>query len=169
MRSLDAVSRFLYSARSVILVISAQAAVIAGLLAANAGRFSWPEFIGVLAGFVVAHMISNLSNDYFGFRRGHDTPNSPRMRYTVHPLAGGVLETRTLVTGLAILGAVVEKIAPLEQFSTRASESSAGVRAISPLSAGRNNDYPARPGDGVGRSSREFGRGGTRCNTTQKY
>ncbi len=60
----------------------------------------------MLAGFVAAHMISNLSNDYFGFRRGHDTPDSPRMRYTVHPLASGVLETRTLVTGLAILGAL---------------------------------------------------------------
>jgi 1,4-dihydroxy-2-naphthoate polyprenyltransferase len=48
-------------------------------------------------------MISNLSNDYFGFRRGHDTPDSPRMRYTVHPLASGVLEKRTLLRGLAIL------------------------------------------------------------------
>jgi 1,4-dihydroxy-2-naphthoate octaprenyltransferase len=102
---LDVVSRFLYAARSVILVISAQAAIIAGLLAANAGRFAWPEFLGVLIGFVVAHMISNLSNDYFGFKRGHDTPDSPRMRYTIHPLASGVLDTRTLVTGLAILGA----------------------------------------------------------------
>jgi len=36
-------------------------------------------------------MISNLSNDYFGYKRGHDTPDSPRMRYTVHPLASGVL------------------------------------------------------------------------------
>jgi len=110
-RGLDAVSRFLYSARSVILVISAQAAVIAGLLAANTRRFSWPEFIGLLIGFVVAHMISNLSNDYFGFKRGHDTPDSPRMRYTVHPLASGVLETRTLVTGLVILGVIGVAIA----------------------------------------------------------
>lgn len=103
---LDAVSRFLYSARSVILVISAQAALIAGLLAMGAGRFSTPDFLLVLIGFVVAHMISNLSNDYFGFKRGHDTPDSPRMRYTVHPLASGVLNTRTLVTGLAILAAI---------------------------------------------------------------
>lgn len=102
-RNLDAVSRFLYAARSVILVISAQAAIIAGLLAAAAGRFAWGSFLSVLIGFVVAHMISNLSNDYFGFRRGHDTPDSPRMRYTVHPLASGVLEKRTLLTGLAIL------------------------------------------------------------------
>jgi len=38
-RRLDAVSRFLYSARSVILVVSAQAAIIGGLLAAGA---LWP-------------------------------------------------------------------------------------------------------------------------------
>ncbi len=110
-RDLDPAARFLYAARSVILVISAQAAIIAGLLAANAGRFAWREFLGVLVGFVVAHMISNLSNDYFGFRRGHDTPDSPRMRYTIHPLASGVLDSGTLVTGLAILGAVGVAIA----------------------------------------------------------
>jgi 1,4-dihydroxy-2-naphthoate polyprenyltransferase len=105
-RRLDPVSKFLYSARSVILVISAQAAIIAGLLAATDGRFDALHFALVLVGFVVAHMISNLSNDYFGYRRGHDTPDSPRMRYTVHPLASGVLEPQTLVTGLAILAAI---------------------------------------------------------------
>jgi 1,4-dihydroxy-2-naphthoate octaprenyltransferase len=57
----------------------------------------------VLVGFVAAHMISNLSNDYFGFKRGHDTPDSPRMRYTVHPLGSGVLAPRTLAIGLAVL------------------------------------------------------------------
>ena len=104
--NLDRVSLFLYSARSVILVISAQAAIIAGLLAAGVGRFDRVNFIGVLVGFVVAHMISNLSNDYFGFTRGHDTPDSPRMRYTVHPLASGMLDSRTLLTGLALLAVI---------------------------------------------------------------
>ena len=104
--NLDRVALFLYAARSVILVISAQAAVIAGLLAAGVGRFDWVSFIGVLVGFVVAHMISNLSNDYFGFTRGHDTPDSPRMRYTVHPLASGMLDSRTLLTGLALLAVI---------------------------------------------------------------
>ena len=104
--SLDSVALFLYAARSVILVISAQAAIIAGLLAAGVGRFEWGNFIGVLIGFVVAHMISNLSNDYFGFRYGHDTHDSPRMRYTVHPLASGMLGSRTLLTGLALLAVI---------------------------------------------------------------
>lgn len=105
-RGLDAVSKFLYAARSIILVVSAQAAVIAGLLAAAERRFEWLSFVLVLLGFVVAHMVSNLSNDYFGYRRGHDTPDSPRLRYTVHPLASGVLEARTLATGLAILALI---------------------------------------------------------------
>jgi 1,4-dihydroxy-2-naphthoate octaprenyltransferase len=105
-RHLDRVSLFLYAARSAILVISAQAAIIAGLLAANAGVLAWGDFLAVLVGFVVAHMISNLSNDYFGFTRGHDTPDSPRMRYTVHPLANGLLDKRTLLVGLALLGLI---------------------------------------------------------------
>jgi|SRR5882672_499752 len=105
-RHLDAASKFLYSARSVILVISAQAAIIAGLLALGARRFGALDFVLVFAGYVSAHMISNLSNDYFGYKRGHDTPDSPRMRYTVHPLASGVLEPRTLLTGLAAVSMI---------------------------------------------------------------
>ena len=104
--NLDAVSSFLYAARSVILIISAQAAIIAGLLAANVGLFAWGDFIALLVGYVAAHMISNLSNDYFGFRRGHDTPDSPRMRYTLHPMASGVLDGRTLLTGFALLAVI---------------------------------------------------------------
>jgi len=102
-RALDPVSQFLYAARSVILVISAQAAIIAGLLAMADRQFHAMEFFLLLFGLVVAHMISNLSNDYFDFTRGHDTADSPRLRYTVHPIASGVLKPRTLVTGLVVL------------------------------------------------------------------
>lgn len=104
--TLDPVSRFLYAARSVILIISAQAALIAGLLAATDRQFHWIHFLLVLVGFVVAHMISNLSNDYFGYRRGHDTPDSPRMSYTVHPMTSGVLEPGVLGTGIAVLAVI---------------------------------------------------------------
>lgn len=103
---LDPVARFLYSARSVILVISAQAACIGGLMAVTERRFEPVPFVLLLVGLVVAHMISNLSNDYFGFRRGHDTPDSPRLRYTVHPVATGALSTRALVTGIVVLGVI---------------------------------------------------------------
>ena len=107
---LDPVTRFLYASRSVILVISAQAAVIAGLLAAASGRFAVVPFLLVLVGYVVLHAISNLSNDYFGYRRGHDTPDSPRRRYTLHPIASGAVTPRLLATGLIVLTVVAVAI-----------------------------------------------------------
>ena len=107
---LDPIARFLYSARSVILVISFQAALLAGLLAFTDRRFSALPFALVLVGYVVLHAISNLSNDYFGARRGHDTDDSPRRRYTVHPLLSGAVSSRLLVTGLLVLAAIATAI-----------------------------------------------------------
>jgi 1,4-dihydroxy-2-naphthoate polyprenyltransferase len=107
---LDPVARFLYAARSVILVISAQAAVIAGLLAATDRRFEVVPFVLVFLGYVVLHGISNLSNDYFGYKRGHDTEDSPRRRYTLHPVASGAFTMRFLATGLAVLATVAAAI-----------------------------------------------------------
>ncbi len=103
---LDPVSRWLYASRSIILVISAQAAIIAGLLAIKAGSFNALNFFLLLIGLVVAHAISNLSNDYFGFHRGHDTPESPRMRYTLHPLASNMMSASSLKRGIWMLLAV---------------------------------------------------------------
>jgi 1,4-dihydroxy-2-naphthoate octaprenyltransferase len=108
---LDPVTRFLYAARSVILVISAQAALIAGLLAVTDRRFEAVPFVLVLVGYLVLHAISNLSNDYFGYRRGHDTEDSPRRRYTLHPVASGVFTMRFLATGLLVLGVIALAIA----------------------------------------------------------
>ena len=100
---LDPIARFLYSARSVILVISFQAALLAGLLALTARRFAVVPFVLLVLAYVVLHAISNLSNDYSGARRGHDTADSPRRRYTVHPLLSGAVSTTLLVRGLLVL------------------------------------------------------------------
>jgi 1,4-dihydroxy-2-naphthoate octaprenyltransferase len=108
---LDPVTRFLYASRSVILVISAQAALIAGLLAATDRHFAVLPFILLLLGYLVLHAISNLSNDYFGYRRGHDTADSPRRRYTLHPIANGAVTPRLLASGLAVLGLLALAIA----------------------------------------------------------
>lgn len=108
---LDPVTRFLYASRSVILVISAQSAVIAGLLAATDRHFEVLPFLLVLLGYVMLHAISNLSNDYFGYRRGHDTADSPRRRYTLHPIASGAVTPRLLVSGLVVLSVISLAIA----------------------------------------------------------
>jgi 1,4-dihydroxy-2-naphthoate octaprenyltransferase len=107
---LDPIARFLYSARSVILVISFQAALIAGLLALTDRRFQPLPFALVLVAYVVLHAISNLSNDYFGAKRGHDTDDSPRRRYTVHPLLSGAVSSTLLVRGLVVLAVIAAAI-----------------------------------------------------------
>lgn len=109
----DFVSRFLFSARSVILVISAQAAVIGGLMALFDSRFDGLRFLLVLFALVTLHAVSNLSNDYFGYRRGHDTPDSPRRRYTLHPVADGVMSEKQILASLAVMVAINLAIALL--------------------------------------------------------
>lgn len=99
----DFISRFLFSARSIILVISAQAAVLAGLMALLDNQFSAGRFLLVLFALVSLHAVSNLSNDFFDYRRGRDTPESPRRRYTLHPIADGVLTNRQILTSLGVL------------------------------------------------------------------
>ena len=108
---LDPVTRFLYAARSVILVISAQSAVMAGLLAATDRRFETLPFVLLFVAYLVLHAVSNLSNDYFGYRRGHDTDDSPRRRYTLHPIASGAVTPRLLAGGLVVLGVVSVAVA----------------------------------------------------------
>lgn len=107
---LDPITRFLYAARSVILVISAQSAIMAGLLAATDRRFEVLPFVFVFVAYLVLHAISNLSNDYFGYRRGHDTDDSPRRRYTLHPIASGAVTPRLLGGGLVVLGVLAAAI-----------------------------------------------------------
>ena len=102
-KKLDAVSRWLFSARSVILVISMQAVIIAGILAYSAKAFNVLYFVLLFAGFVLAHATSNLTNDYFDFAKGHDMKDSPRLRYTIHPLASHVATKRQLAAAILVL------------------------------------------------------------------
>ena len=69
-RRLDPISKFLYSARSVILVISAQAAIIAGLLAVAGGRFDASHFVLVLVGWL--HLAQRLRKPFLRERRPCD-------------------------------------------------------------------------------------------------
>ncbi len=102
----DFISRFLFSARSIILVISAQAAMIAGLLALLDRHFDPLRFMLLLFAVVSLHAVSNLSNDYFDYRRGRDTPDSPRRRYTLHPIADNVITRKQILASLIVLLAI---------------------------------------------------------------
>ncbi|MCW6159533.1 MAG: prenyltransferase [Candidatus Micrarchaeales archaeon] len=109
-KKLDSVSRALFSARSVILVISFQAAVIASILSYRAGMFNPLYSILLVFGLMAAHASSNLINDYFGYMRNLDSKESPRRNYTIHPLASGTFSKRglrALIGGLLLFSAAI--------------------------------------------------------------
>ncbi|MCL5440689.1 MAG: prenyltransferase [Candidatus Marsarchaeota archaeon] len=102
-KGLGFMPRLLFSARSVILIISLQAAIIASILSYAAGAFNILYSILLAVGLVSVHMASNLMNDYFGYKKGHDTPDAPRRNYTIHPLADGVLSEKGIKSAVAAL------------------------------------------------------------------
>jgi 1,4-dihydroxy-2-naphthoate octaprenyltransferase len=85
--TVDPLARWLILGRVSVVVMSAISAVIGGLLAAWDDVFSWPLMILVAAGLILAHTGSNLVNDFWDYRHGIDTEESPRVNYGPHPLA----------------------------------------------------------------------------------
>lgn len=105
--SQDFIIRMLYSARSIILAISLQAAMISGLLAVIFNSFNAVNFVLIAVAFIFLHVESNLLNDYFGYRYGHDIPDSPRRRCTLHPLADNVVTEKEMRTAIIAILAVM--------------------------------------------------------------
>ena len=101
----DVVSRWLILSRASVVVMTATSAVIGGLLAVRGDAFNGWLLVLTALGLVLAHAASNLVNDMWDFRRGVDTPDSPRATYSPHPLiheAAG-WGSFLLVTGLVLL------------------------------------------------------------------
>jgi 1,4-dihydroxy-2-naphthoate octaprenyltransferase len=87
--ALDVVSKWLIATRSAVTLVTVYSCVIAGILAARDGYFSWIPFLIVTLGLFLAHGTNNLLNDYTDYSRGLDKGNYFRTQYGVHPLAQG--------------------------------------------------------------------------------
>lgn len=87
--ALDLVSKWLIATRAAVTLVTLYSCVIAGILAARDGYFSWAPFLIVTLGLFIAHGTNNLLNDYTDFSRGLDTDNYFRTQYGVHPLVQG--------------------------------------------------------------------------------
>ncbi len=81
----DPISRWLILGRVSVVVMTAISAVIGGLLAIRDDVFDPWLLLLVAVGLVLAHTGSNLVNDFWDYRHGIDTPDSPRATYGPHP------------------------------------------------------------------------------------
>lgn len=99
----DPISRWLILGRVSVVVMSAISAVIGGLLAAHDGVVDLPLLLLVCLGLVLAHTGSNLVNDFWDYRHGIDTPDSPRANYGPHPLAAHAYFRQFVAVTLAVL------------------------------------------------------------------
>ena len=107
---LDLISRWLIASRAAVLVMTLLSAVIAGLLAFRDGQFSWPLWLAMTVGLLLAHAANNLLNDLTDHLTGADADNSFRRQYGPQPIEDGLMTKRAnllyaLVTGLAAAGA----------------------------------------------------------------
>src|SRR5215207_6844828 len=87
--ALDVVSKWLIATRSAVTLVTVYSCIIAGILAARDGYFSWAPFLIITLGLFLAHGTNNLLNDYTDYSRGVDKDNYFRTQYGVHPLVQG--------------------------------------------------------------------------------
>jgi 1,4-dihydroxy-2-naphthoate octaprenyltransferase len=103
---LDMVSKWLIATRSAVTLVTVYSSVIAGILAARDGYFSWLPFIIVTLGLFIAHGTNNILNDYTDYNRGVDGDNYFRTQYGVHPLVQKFWDNATSLCWFAVSGAL---------------------------------------------------------------
>ena len=82
---------------------------LAGILAYGSGSFNVLLFLGTMVGLMLAHLASNMANDYFDVKHGVDKIESPTSQYRPHPLLTGEIPRgsfKTAVIGMYILALI---------------------------------------------------------------
>lgn len=105
---LNPVTKWLVMVRAVVLVMTANAALIGIVVAAAEVNLAWDRVIALILGLTLAHATNNLVNDWTDARTGVDEDNYFRRQYGTHVIQDGLVTTRsflltTLLTGTAAL------------------------------------------------------------------
>jgi len=119
--ALDVVSKWLIATRSAVTLVTVYSCVIAGILAARDGYFSWAPFLIVTLGLFIAHGTNNLLNDYTDYNRGVDNNNYFRTQYGVHPLVQKFWDNKTQIRWFLMSGVLATMAGVYALFYTRLS------------------------------------------------
>jgi 1,4-dihydroxy-2-naphthoate octaprenyltransferase len=100
-KPMDLVSRWLIITRAAVFSMTATSGLIGGLLAvALAGSVDWLNFALAWVGLIVAHAANNMTNDFFDLSGGVDNDEYTRALYAPHPILGGLISKRGLLTAI---------------------------------------------------------------------
>ena len=103
---LDIISRWLISTRAAVLIMTFLSAAIAGILAAQQGRFDLARWALLVVGLIFAHAANNLINDLTDYVKGVDQDNYYRSQYGPQPLVHGLLSRAQLMVYIAVTGLI---------------------------------------------------------------
>ncbi len=117
--ALDVVSKWLIATRSAVTLVTVYSCIIAGILAARDGFFSWIPFLIVTLGLFIAHGTNNLLNDYTDYNRGVDSNNYFRTQYGVHPLVQKFWDNKTQIRWFLVSGVLATIAGVYALFYTR--------------------------------------------------
>lgn len=116
--ALDVVSKWLIATRSAVTLVTVYSCVIAGILAARDGYFSWLPFLVMTFGLFIAHGTNNLLNDYTDYSRGVDKDNYFRTQYGVHPLVQGFFSKTQQIRWFIVSGVLATLAGIYVMFTT---------------------------------------------------
>ena len=128
--ALDVVSKWLIATRSAVTLVTVYSCVIAGILAARDGHFSWVPFLIVTLGLFIAHGTNNILNDYTDFNRGVDRDNYFRTQYGVHPLVQKFWDNSTSIRWFIVSGVLATLSGVYALFYTKFSMTTIGLFAF---------------------------------------
>jgi len=128
--ALDVVSKWLIATRSAVTLVTVYSCVIAGILAARDGYFSWLPFIIVTLGLFIAHGTNNILNDYTDYNRGVDKDNYFRTQYGVHPLVQKFWDNATSLRWFVVSGVLAAAAGAYALFYTNFSTTTIGLFAF---------------------------------------
>lgn len=96
-------ARLIAASRLCVLPMTIYAVTIGALLAWTSGGFNPYLYIALLVGFSGAHLLDNLINDYYDYRRGLDDPSYFRALYGPHPILDNIISTGSLAAFTAAI------------------------------------------------------------------
>ena len=83
--------------------MSAISVSLGTLVAWRSGPVEWGWFLAVVVGMVLCHAGGNVLNDYFDSHSRVDRAESATARYRPHPIVGGLMAPRTVLTEAVVL------------------------------------------------------------------